>query len=406
MKKYLFIFSIFLLGCSTHAIETFVYDTEHEYLNIFTRIDNYKLAPLEINGRVHSGVHFLIDNNLINSQIENFEQNVGISHTIYTSEFTLGDTINEIWLFELISKSRIPNIILNPRNTLSPFDRNAINILANHLGSLRIPIFIDIFPQARNFNSIEYVSFFRYAREVFREIAPNVIFIFSINENDILDFWSFYPGHEYVDWVKINHYINADDNLQRWIYRLEAFYHSINMYKPIMVSFGISHFSSKNHTYYTLTTGPKIVEFIDTILNDFKRVRAIIYKDINFIENPNENNSTDNFSISENSIVMDYYIQAMSSDIFLTDINFEIEETESTQFIRSPFKALKIENEIFIPHNFLLQDLNASERYLNQYLLPHRQELRGNIYYTTYVLKNFGIEIKFYNLINGIVISN
>lgn len=408
IKKMLAFSFLFLAGCNEYQVEDVFFEVPmYQTFSIFSTLDNYVFAPLEIDNHIKLGVHFPIDPSPTSNQIANFEEIAG-RHAIYTNTIYLGENLPEIWFWEMIALDRVPNVILQPGNELSPFERVPLLSLAQTLGSFHTPMFLHIFPEARShgYHPGYYIDFWRYAREVFRHHAPQVALVFTIYEGDVLDFWDFYPGHNYVDWVGINHYVILENGItfsSGTLGRLEAFYQSFNRYKPILIGFGVSHFSTINHMYHAMASGQVLQEFYEEILKNFPRVRAIIYKDINFIEHSTSRNYTDNFSITDSQIVLGYYKKVTENPHFFRETRIDLDTNESKQLIRSSFFAIVKDNEILIPHNFLMYDIELSDRYLNQYLLPHRQRFMEQTFYSSQVLLDIGIKIELHQ--NRIIVK-
>ena len=389
---------LFIVSCAgSDVAQTFAPVEYFESMAVFTKMEDYTLAPLEDVNGIILGVHLPQDQSPTGNQILKFEELVGIPHLLYTNTMRLGAPPPELWLLEVISTFRVPNIILTPNNPLSPFDTNLLYDTARYLGQFHVPIFLQLFPEQRGngYNPEDYIEFFRYAREVFRFLAPQVIFVFTINEGDVLDFEQFYPGNEYVDWVAINMYkqVSHDGNPFSLgsMARLDAFYHTIKRYKPIMINIGVSHFSTINHVYHPTEAGSAIFNFYENILRNYPRVGAIVYTNINTIMHPSARNYMDNFAVTDNETVLGYYRRAISLAGFLG--SSYVGDTSADVAIRSPFVALAKDTNLFIPLNTLVHDLNFEEAYLAQHFQQYREEVGGNIFYNTQALLNMGINI-------------
>jgi len=302
------------------------------------------------------------------NDIASFEERVGAHHSLYTYNAMLGEPICEFFLLEVIAKFRTPNIVLNPHDILNPFNLAKIEELAEYLALFRVPMFLHLFPEARQigYSPSEYIEFFRASRKIFEKIAPNVIFVFTIYEQDVLDSDVFYPGHDYVDWVGINIsasvHENGDPFIPGTLERFRAFYQIYQNYKPIMISsFGVSHFSTINHIYHPQLTGQKISDFYNMLLDHYPRVKAIIYYDVDNVREPTGRNSSDNFSITANQIVLDFYRYVVEDERFIQEVNFEIGVSNAPQLIKSAFSAVKIDNEVLIPLDFV-REMGFTER--------------------------------------------
>lgn len=410
-KIYLIISVVIIFtGCdNTEAHEAFFYTDTYEIINLFTVSNTNKNDhSIAISGNIHLGVHFPFIANHLGNQILEFEQLVVTPHQIYTNTWVLGNEPPEIWILEVIAAMKIPNIILLPNDPLFPFELHFIYDIATYLGQFHAPILLQLFPEpiANGYNSVAYIDFFRNVREIFRKYAPQVAFVFTINENDVLDFAMFYPGHQFVDWVSINIHkqITEDGNLfnENTFARLDVFYYAFNRYVPIMVSIGVSHFSTLNHSYHPVAAGQAIYHFYENIIKNYPNIYAIVYKNINTILHPTIHNYKDNFAITENEIVLRYYKNAIQA-LNMSNIN-NISHSNDYSLIRSLFPAIIKNDEFFIPHNSLINDLHFSINYIETYLQNYKQEIFGEIYYPYEVLKTLGLNKNTYEDLNRIVV--
>lgn len=386
-------------GCSVipEAEQVFAHQPTVSEVSLFSVMENYTLAPLEIDGHIHLGVHFPIDTDPLANQIPTFEAMVG-RHSLYTDTIYLGEPLPEVWLWEMLALGRIPNLILEPTNLSMPFEREPLRAVAQSLGRLRTPMFVQLFPQARTqgYHAPYYIDFWRYARGVFAQYAPQVALVFTVYEGDILDIETFYPGDAYVDWVAINHYVFLADGLahqQGTLERLEAFYQHFNRYKPLMVNFGVSHFSTQTHRYDGIGAAVVLDYFYYQLLNQFPRVRAVVYQSLDFSTAGTNRNQTDNLSLTGNQHVLSAYTAITGHERFIRHGGAQAHGEGITQTIRSGFMGLDKDGELFVPHYFLLYDMVLGERYLTQYLLPYRQELQGQVFYSVADLERIGFTI-------------
>lgn len=399
LTTFILVFYILLLNGCTYTttnleviedyspVMSYSNDIYREPFNLFTINHSYITSPYEPLEGIYLGAYILKS---LNSYIQSFETIVQKPHAIYANTMRLGDPLPETWLLECMAHMRTPYLTLTHSNLGNKFNIEQIIELAKELGKFRVPIFLDFLPNQRqhNYNPEEYVNFFKESRHIFREYAPNVIFVWSIFEDDVLDSAVFYPGDEYVDWVGISIFKdvsrNGDPFEQGMFNRLDAFYYTHQNNKPIIISsLGISHFSTINHIYHPITAGEKIKYFYERILRDYPRIRGIIYMDINTIENPILNYYKDNFSITTNPTILEFYRQAILDDRFLSSVDFNLTSTVQSQLIKSPFNVYKINHNIYVCQNVLIYDLgktNLSDFY------KYRIEIDSSPYYNLSML--------------------
>ena len=130
-----------LVGCSRgtyaeEAADTFSETPTYEELFIFTQNEGHTFAPLEPVHNVHLGAFLNFDGSPMSEHIEDFEARTGREHSLYTYEFMLGTPPSSLWLLEMVSKGRIPNLIVTHGNLLDPFDRDALLELPKTWGGI------------------------------------------------------------------------------------------------------------------------------------------------------------------------------------------------------------------------------------------------------------------------------
>jgi len=376
--------------------EVMLYETHIEKtpFSFFTINHNYITSKFEPIEGVYLGA-YIRSNRYPLSNIEVFEELVGRRHALFTHKMELGDPFPEEWILECIALQRTPNIILTHGNEISPFETHKLVETAKQFGSFRTPMLLHFFPHQRQhgYNPEQYIDFFRLARKVFAEHAPNIAFVFTISEHDILDSYLFYPGDDYVDWVGIDIFKNISENgnpfTENTLSRLNAFYHTHSQNKPIIISgFGVSHFSTMNHIYHPVLAGEAIENFYRTILINYPRVKAIVYMDINSIAAPTNMHNRDNFSITADSTVLNFYRNVIQNDLFLSYVEFDAGGDIIPQFVKSPFTAYRINDSIYISENILIYEFKKSN--IAQFE-NYRLELHGDTYYNLAVLETNNI---------------
>ena len=258
---------------------------------------------------------------------------------------------------------------------------------------------LHLLPEARSFNYdvAGYLAFYRYARSVFREYAPHVAFVFTVFEADVLDSLDYYPGDAYVDWIGLNLFLPIDpvtgDFDDAYLNRLDALYFTFQNNKPLIVTLAVSHFTTADHSYHLHEAGKQIKSLYSKLLNNYARVKAIVYYDLNSVLFPTPRHTHDNFAITANHLVMDYYVTAISDPRFVELAHFTPDVVQGTLFLRSPFRGLRLDHTILIPKNTLVYDLAFDLSAVPVDLSDYTEVIRGHLFYSLDVLRNLGLQI-------------
>ncbi|MCL2610080.1 MAG: hypothetical protein FWE02_00210 [Defluviitaleaceae bacterium] len=330
------LFLLLLVSCTTSTYinyDEYVHADQVNYIRnpIFTKRLHTTL-PGEHHEYVQIGT-FLPQN------INSFENRTAL-HSIYALNMCLTN-FDQIAFLEVISHERIPLVVISHRDILFPFETIHLENFAKSLGIFNTQVFVKLFPYARshNYNPSEYVEFFQLARNIFREYAPNSIFVWNISENDVLDSHEFFPGLDYVDWVGITQkaYLTEQRTHREGLKERFSFFYHNYFSLPIMVTFGVSHFSVFNHSYHVDEAANFLKDYYSFLLN-FPRVRAIIYSE------SNANYLNDNFSIMQSEIVLTAYNEIISDERIANEIFHDLGGKEVSVKVRTPYYEISQKN--------------------------------------------------------------
>ncbi|MCL2593499.1 MAG: glycoside hydrolase family 26 protein [Defluviitaleaceae bacterium] len=335
-----------------------------ERLNIYFERE-ITLSVYEPKAGVYLGA-YILSNRYINFNIANFEAAAGREHSIYMYHKQIGDSFPQEFILSCIANLKAPYIVLSPEDPSNPFRTDKIAELAKNFGSFFVPTFIELYPSMRTngYNPQEFIEFYRYVREVFRRHATNVAFVFSICESEIPDFLEYYPGDDYVDWIALNVTRKIDDDgnpsfLEDDVFnKINFVYHTFQERKPMILNLAISHFSTFNHVYHSMTAGREIERIYTTIAQSYPRIRAINYLDYNSANPVNRPLGRDNFSITGNQTVLSYYQNVIDSEKFLSELDFSTGGEKILIPIKSAFSGYRILGEYYISENILRLELN------------------------------------------------
>ncbi len=352
--------------------------------DVYVTDKNYKLSLYEPQKGAYLGA-YVLSNKKINFDIEYFETLANKKHGVYIYNMKLGEAFPFDWILSCIATMKTPYIIVHPPNDYMPFQSNLLDDAAKEFGELYVPIFVQFYPnpQFKNYDSQEYINFFKKARESFKEYASNVSFVWSADEENVYNCLNYYPGDEYTDWVGLNIYETIQDKentYKRDIFKeIDYFYYLFQKSKPMMISqLGISHYTSKDHTYYIKEAGAELVSVYDKIREEYPRIKAINYMDFNNIDLSPEGTVRDNFSITDDEDVLENYKKAIENNYFLSEVSIRDSGSVNSELMRSPFKAYKKNNELYISYKTVFYDCNFKNTDL---LKPFEVVMDDKVYY-------------------------
>lgn len=297
---------------------------------------------------------YILSNSDINFDIETFEKITETSHGIYLRNMKLGAIFPIDWILECTSRMKTPYIILQPPSEDFPYQDYLLEETAKEFGYYFIPMFVQFYPNPHQYdNPQEYKEFFIKARNIFKEYAPNVAFVWSVNLENCEDSLIYYPGDEAVDWVGIDVYdfiyVNNEKNHQNLFEDIDFIYYSFQGKKPMMISqLGISHYSNKDHGYYIDEAVNKITAFYNTIRKQYPQIKGINYMDFNNIEVAPNDMGQDNFKITSQEQLTEAYKNALKYDYFIDSLDIQSTSSIEKQWIVSYYPIYKQNDKLYI----------------------------------------------------------
>ncbi|MDR2183703.1 MAG: hypothetical protein LBE55_05970, partial [Clostridiales bacterium] len=144
--------------------------------------------------------------------IRAFEADTGVNHAIFAYTMTLGGEYPLRWVLENIAGSKMPFIIVMPPEAGDVYDMGLLAEFARETGRFDVPVFVNLFPvvEGHRFVPTEYIAFFREARGVFAEYAPNVALVWGFDAQSMVFSTQFYPGRGAADWIHLIIYNEVD----------------------------------------------------------------------------------------------------------------------------------------------------------------------------------------------------
>jgi len=334
-----------------------------EQFSLF-REERLTLARFEPPSGTYLGAYIRSDT-IVAGNIELFEQMVGREHSFYTYFLKLGQRLPTEWVLECIAHVRTPNIILEPNNIATPFNKHLLRYTARSFGDISVPMFVHFYPvsHSASYNTEDYLTFFRAARTYFERYAPNVAFVWVIDADSFHLMDAMYPGDDYVDWVGINLFVDSQATICDVRLRIDSFYFNFQERKPIFISqLGISHFSAHDHTHRVRESSEMMLGIFLAIERYYPRIKAVNYMSINSIDPVRNRGGMHNFSLTDNEHITRAYAEVVDNPHFLTRVNFNPGGNEISQRLSHPNPVRYYRGDFFVRSHM---DIGGGTRNLN-----------------------------------------
>ncbi len=332
-------------------------DQEKEPYTLYTLKNDYRLSMYEPTEGCYLSANITGDK-LIEGRIEQFEELTGKKHTMYSYSYKMGEQFPVSFVLGAISKIKTPFIELLPENDNLYIDNGLIDSTARAFGKFSIPMFIQLCPVDKSYDTEAYKKYYTAVRQKFREFAPKCTFVFSVSNDYAFRAMKYYPGDEYVDWVGIDVFRKIND---AGVYDGETFsdidyvYYTFQSKKPIMLSkLGISSYSSRDYKYKPSLATSELERLYGTIINYYPRIKAINYMDYTELTEtslpnlPGRGGVLQSYCITDSEGVLEAYKKAVESSLFLPSLDVKSKGDLNSQWLRSPFMAYKIDNDYYI----------------------------------------------------------
>ena len=344
-------------------------------LNLQIEIENHQLALHE--PAVGTFIGAYIERDAAAGDIIAFEADLGVNHAIFAYTMALGDEYPIRWVLENIARMKAPFIIVHPPEEGDMFDVELLTDFAREAGRFNMPMFVNLFPvvEGHSFTPTDYVAFFRRARGIFAEHAPNVAMVWGFDVQNMAFSTQFYPGRDALDWIHLIIYNDVDinGNFRDFFTYVDFFYFSFQQEGPLVISTAVSHYTLESNRYFTHEAAAKI-EYIYGRLENYPRIRAILYRNYNDLQD-----SGNKFAVNSTQNISEAYARAVASPHFLNRLNSTSFPETATIRIHSPFRAVMRNSYFYIPLRGLAYD--ARFAYLD--LLAGKEvEIGGELFFT------------------------
>jgi len=315
------------------------------YLDLRLEIADYKPARFEPEQGTILGAY--IERDIRTSSMGDFDRYLGVKHGIFEYTLRLGEDYPLRWILQNIANFSIPLITLLPPDEEEIFNLELIADFAQSAANLNIPLFVQLFPamQGHSFVPTEYVQFFRDANRIFTDIAPNIVLVWGVDTTRAGVARHFYPGDDYVDWVKLTVYNDIDEtgNFSEFFGVLDAFYFEFNSTHPIMLGLAVSHYSSASNRHFPVRAAEKLAQIYDGIAQNYPRVKAVIYRNYSDLDGRGGI-----YSINGTQVLADAYRNAVSIPHYINLVAYEDLQQRSI-VIQTPYQAVMQGFDFFIP---------------------------------------------------------
>jgi hypothetical protein len=264
---------------------------------------------------------------------EEFESVIGKPHAMYFYYQGYGKPLPMDWVQRLSANGKLVHIALEPNGGLDKVkDDEYLRTLAAAMKESGARIFLR-FASEMNADWVKYHGNpqlyrqkFKLVHDVMARLAPNVAMVWCPAAQPSESIASYYPGDAVVDWVGVNFYNVTfhDLNFKRPGHSAdprEQLRHVYNLYskrKPIMIcEYGATHYSILEGARNASFAAERIKKLYASLKTQFPRVKAVNYFNSNNIVSV-PGRDLQNFSITDDDVVLAAYREAVASPYFLS----------------------------------------------------------------------------------------
>ncbi len=294
---------------------------------------DYEYQKMEPQNGTYLGA-YVIQDDYINQDMNTFNELTEKKHASFFRYVGYGRPFPTEWVEEVKAVGAVPHIAFEPNGGLEKVqDDEYLRQWARDAAAADVPIYIRWASEMNGTwtqysgQSELYKEKWKLVYNVFKEEAPNCSFVwtvFTFPENTIEEF---YPGDEYVDWVGVNIYnvmyhndkITDKAEHEDPLELLDYVYNTYSYRKPIQISeYGATHYTVTDNSNHSEWAASKISRLYENIETYYPRVKSIFYFDVNNLNTYNEERRINDYSITDDPIVLEAYKKAVSSKNFLS----------------------------------------------------------------------------------------
>ena len=270
-------------------------------------------------------------------------EKTSISHSVYCFEMnTDKSNFPATDILKCYITGKIPSITVYFNENDFP-DTIELIELAKVFGSLNIPMYVNLMPfSSTNWPDIEkYKKKWEEAADAFSTFSPNSTIIWSISSSDTPLIEKAIPISSKFIYTGLMFYGDTENGSSVFFNALEHLYKSTE--NPIIITaLGISHYSTKNHTYKQ----EEMIEILDEIyagvITSYPRVLGIFYMNKDLALSSPANTISNNYRITGDKNLTEDYDKIISSSKLI-----------SRDYYKSPFLGMLLDNEVYISTKFI-----------------------------------------------------
>ncbi len=337
-------------------------DGKNGYTLVYEK-ENYEYEKLEQEEGTLLGAYVLQDD-YIEQSMETFNEVTEKQHASFFKYVGYGKEFPKEWVEEVKASGGIPHIAFEPNDGLEAVnDDEYLREWAEAANASGTPIFIRWASEMNGTwtqysgKSDLYKEKWQLVYNVFKEEAPNCAFVWTVFTFPESTIEEFYPGDDYVDWVGVNIYSvvyhNNDINQEAFhedpLELLDYVYNTYSYKKPIQISeFGATHYSATDEQTYSEWAAEKIRRLYSNLETYYPRVKSVFYFDVNNLNTYNADRRVNDYSITDDEIVLSTYKEVVSDAWFLSSYEENTEETGTETLTYNGFTTV-IDKRTYVP---------------------------------------------------------
>ncbi|MEY8319620.1 hypothetical protein AAK894_00900 [Lachnospiraceae bacterium 46-61] len=344
--------ALFLCGCTNKIVLQEIQQTQQQtpiqQMAVYYEGEQKEKITFEPEQRkILLGAFIKQDKNI--ESMEYFEKLTEKKHEIYGFTTTLTEEFPMMDILECYVNKKIPLLVIQPADRNFPFEQEYLEEAAEKANQYRIPMLIDFYPNGEDYsNGEDYKKYYQKAREIFKEKAPNTVFIWTMSIENIENWYAYYPQN--ADWIGLSIYENGGNQGKDIAEMLERWYAIFQKQKPLILSHvGISHYSEKNSKYTEKEASDEIKRLYESI-KAYPEIKAIVYDSVNLTRQYGMQSEGENYSIVENEKVLNAYREQIQ--------NIECIDKEGIWY-KSFYKGYIKDNKIYVAKNTIIQEMET-----------------------------------------------
>ncbi len=349
-----FIILLFFTACSQGFLEPNLKPVDYR---VFFQKE-YQLTKYEPEKGVYACSYVLQDVH-IDCSMEKFNHLTGKQHASFFRYVGYGRPFPKVWVEKVKAAGAVPHIAFEPNQGLDAVkDDEYLRGFAKAARKVQVPIFLRYASEmngawpAYTGDPEKYIEKWQLVHNVMAEEAPNVIMVWSVFTFPQRTIPIYYPGDKYVDWVGVNIYnvVYHNNDLKQNaehedpLELLDFVYDMFGDRKPIQISeYGVTHYTVTDNKEHIEFAKSKIKRMYDSLPKWYPRVKAIFYFDVNNLINAPEGRKINNYSITDNKIILDTYKKLINQPHYLSEVKKNRESVKVYQSFNAKEEVYKDE---------------------------------------------------------------